>query len=168
MGCRIQNGLLQISIMSEYAGMNSWLTGRTSSLRLGDDAWKFLIVVDACKWLDGSSLFPYSVYILTWCILKIYRAGRWDKRQNHRLNRICQTPKLVESNGWEGLWLSSSQVPSSHPTCYWGLEWLVSSLTGNAVGLCACWCTLLSKGRKKRETFVINCEKYCHAVIFLI
>lgn len=38
MGSRIQSGLLQISIISEYADMNSWLIGRTSSLRLCDDA----------------------------------------------------------------------------------------------------------------------------------
>lgn len=38
MGYRVQSGLLQISSISEYAGMTSWLIGRTSSLRLGDDA----------------------------------------------------------------------------------------------------------------------------------
>lgn len=93
----------------------------------------------------AASLFLYNACILILCILKIYRAGRWDKRQNHRPNRICQTPKLVESNGWKGLWLYSSEIPSSYTTCYWGLGWLVSSLTGNAVGLSVCWCTLKIK-----------------------
>lgn len=101
-----------------------------------------------------------SVYcLLTWGILKIYRFGRRDKREDHRHSRVCQEPKPVETTVWDGLWHCGSQIPSSHTTSYWELEWLVSGRTANAAALGACWYALIWKTEEH--------EHDCHAVIFL-
>lgn len=104
--------------------------------------------------MAGRFMFVLVHFLLTLGILKIDRAGRRNKRQDHRRSRICQTPELVEAPGWEGLRLCGGQVPDSHAAGHRQPERLVS---GPGAAWVAGWVDMLvlslcfNRGKKREN-----------------